>query len=140
MLTIRNLISPQKIFSQKGFSLVEILIVVAIIALLSAIAIPNLIRAKITANEAVAQSTLKAISSALENYATINSEYPLNTNALIGPSLPYLTKDYFVGDHQGYNYVAILTAYTYTVTASPARSISGNRSFTISTGAVLVVN
>jgi prepilin-type N-terminal cleavage/methylation domain-containing protein len=47
-----------------GFSLIELLIVVAIILILAAIAIPNLLRAKISANEAAAVNALRAVTTA----------------------------------------------------------------------------
>ena len=46
---------------QKGFSLIELLIVVAIILIIAAIAIPNLIRSKMAANEASAVATLRTL-------------------------------------------------------------------------------
>ncbi len=55
---------------QKGFSLIELLIVVAIILVIAAIAIPNLIRARIQANEASAVSSIRAINTAQVAYAS----------------------------------------------------------------------
>jgi len=54
---------------QKGFSLIELLIVVAIILVISAIAIPNLMRSRIAANEASAVGSLRTINSAQFTYA-----------------------------------------------------------------------
>lgn len=62
--------------SARGFTLVEIMIVVAIIALLAAIAIPNVLRGRTTANESAAIGNLRALVSSLEMYRSVNSEYP----------------------------------------------------------------
>jgi len=54
----------------KGFSLIELLIVVAIILIIAAIAIPNLLRARISANESAAVGNLRGINTAAVSYAT----------------------------------------------------------------------
>jgi len=64
---------------QKGFSLIELLIVVAIILIIAAIAIPNLLRARISANEASAVSSLRTMNTACITY---NSTYGLYPTAL----------------------------------------------------------
>jgi type IV pilus assembly protein PilA len=72
---------------QKGFSLIELLIVVAIILIIAAIAIPNLLRAKIAANQAGAVGTLRTISSAEQTFSsTYNDGFTLTLTQLGGPA------------------------------------------------------
>jgi prepilin-type N-terminal cleavage/methylation domain-containing protein len=71
---------------QKGFSLIELLIVVAIILIIAAIAIPNLLRSRIAANEASAVGSLRTINTAQITYASSNPTIGFATSlATLGP-------------------------------------------------------
>src|SRR5947208_16572323 len=84
---------------QKGFSLIELLIVVAIILIIAAIAVPNLLRARIAANEASAVSSLRAINTSEVTYrttyptvcyaATLVALGPAHATCSAGPSWAY---------------------------------------------------
>ena len=61
----------------RGFSLIELLVVIAIILVIAALAIPNFLRAKISANQAGAASTIRTINTASAQYqASWNNGYP----------------------------------------------------------------
>ena len=77
--------------NEKGFSLVELLVVVIIVAIVAAIAIPNLLASRRSANEASAISSLRTIHSAQATYqATVgqNSDYAPDLATLGAPTTP----------------------------------------------------
>jgi prepilin-type N-terminal cleavage/methylation domain-containing protein len=71
---------------KRGFSLIELLIVVAIILIIAAIAIPNLLRAKIAANQASAVQALRTMTSAEQTFSsTYGDGYTVTLSQLGGP-------------------------------------------------------
>jgi type IV pilus assembly protein PilA len=71
---------------QKGFSLIELLIVVAIILIIAAIAIPNLLRSRMAANEASAVGSLRTINTAEVTYAATYPSAGFTSLQYLGPN------------------------------------------------------
>jgi len=76
---------------QKGFSLIELLIVVAIILIIAAIAIPNLLRSRMAANEASAVGSLRTINTAEVTFATTYNTIGFGTLTALGGAAPCTT-------------------------------------------------
>jgi prepilin-type N-terminal cleavage/methylation domain-containing protein len=90
---------------ENGFSLVELLIVVAIIAIIAAIAIPNLQTSKQAANEAGAMQGCRTIGSAEIAYASTNNQQYTEISTLVSGS--YLDARFGgTGTINGYSYAA----------------------------------
>ena len=126
----------------KGFTLVEIMIVVAIIALLAAIAIPNLLRTRLQANESAAIAALKTVATAEISFNSANATYVGGTLlALSTATPPYIDGTLGAGVKQGYTFVDTdLTISTFHCSAVPVTAnVSGARSFCVSEDGVVRV-
>jgi type II secretory pathway pseudopilin PulG len=115
------------------------MIVVAIIALLAAIAIPNLLRARISANDSLAKSTLRAMSTASETYGTTNSgNYPEDMSSLVSASPAYINTRYCDSTVSGFYFKCINTTSRYSYDAFPVTvGTSGSTTYTMVTGGIL---
>src|ERR1700730_13516423 len=72
---------------ERGFTLIELMIVVAIIAILAGILIPNFVNARAQAQTAACESNLRSIATALELYYADNQVYPVASAASVQPAL-----------------------------------------------------
>lgn len=95
--------------TQHGFSLIELLIVVAIIAIIAAIAIPSLLTSKMATNEAAAMQGCRNVGSAEIAYAAVNNQRYTDLTTLVSGN--YLDSRFSgSGGFNGYTYAAGVVA------------------------------
>lgn len=137
---------------EKGFSLIELLIVVAIILIIAAIAIPNFLRSKIAANQSSAVGSLRSLNTACVAYTTTYGQFP-GSLASLGPvasggtasstSADLIDIVLVSGIKSGYQftYTAGTSAQSYSITASPiAQGSSGQNMYFTDQSAVIRVD
>lgn len=122
--------------NNKGFSLLELLIVVAIILIIATIAIPSLLRSRQAANESAAVANLRTINTAEVTYLSSSGGAYGDLPALVAAGL--LDSTFTAGPKAGYNFnVTLPSANDYVATAIPASSNTGRFGYYSSPDAVV---
>ena len=132
-----------------GFTLIELMIVVAIIAIIAAIAIPNLMRSRMSANEASAAGGIRTISTGEVSYqaagisvdpATGVGQYG-DLTALGSGTVPFIDSALSSGTKSGYTYAITATpnstAPNFTATAQPAGTNTGIKTYFVDESGVI---
>jgi prepilin-type N-terminal cleavage/methylation domain-containing protein len=107
----------------RGFSLLELLIVVAIILIIATVAIPSLLRSRQRSNENAAVANLRTLSNAEATYSLSAGGSYATLPALVAAGM--LDERFVSGAVSGYNFNVRLGRFAYTATAVPVASNSG---------------
>jgi len=124
---------------RRAFTLVEIMIAVAIIAVLVMLATPNIFRSRIIAQESTAISNLKVIANACNLYYVTEGNFPSALTDLSSANPPYLDDVLAAGQKQRYQFVYDLpSSEHYTLNANPLSTgiMKGKYYYTDETGII----
>ncbi len=103
-----------------GFTLIEIMIVVAIVIVLTSIAIPGILRSRVTANEGATLANLRTLNDACQIYHMNEQRYPGALLDLSSANPAYIDNVLGSGQKQGYQFVyALVDPDHFTVNANP---------------------
>lgn len=119
------LIKKNNLSSECGFTLIELMIVVAIIAIISAIALPSYFESVARSRRADAQSTLQESAQWLERYYSQNNNYTGSGTALFNSGYQYSPKGSTSGNAQ-YVLTIVANAQDYTLMATPTNGMSSD--------------
>lgn len=111
--------------NRKGFSLLELLIVIAIILIIATIAIPNLMRSRQAAHEMAAVATLKTLNAAQVAYSSAGGNFGTLADLIANR----LVDETFTGVKAGYRFAIESSGADYTATAVPASSNAGRYAY-----------
>ena len=120
--------------ADKGFSLLELLIVVAIILIIATIAIPSLLRSRQAANESAAVAELRTINTAQITYLSSSQGNYGDITQLMATGL---LDSRFGGVLSGYNFAITSSGADYTATATPASTSTGRYGYYSTPDAVI---
>lgn len=128
---------------KRSFTLIEIMIVTAIIALLSAVVVPVVMRSRLNASDSVAKGAIRSTAVALETYLASEGAYPDTVAALLESNPKYIDTDFFNGTPSGgYTFsVNFIDADDYSLSATPVScGTTGSKDYTVSTGIIVSVS
>jgi len=131
-----------------GFTLMEMMLVVAILAMIATLSVPSIHRARISANEQSAIGALKTLHTAIETYREVyNNAYPVNLSVLANDAMPFIPRVLVTGcnnasapSYHGYQlcYDLIPATSIYTCNATPLiMNTTGVRIFQVTKSGVI---